>query len=147
MGFQLSLKCHLVQTHLDLAGAPLFYRPFIWECVLQVALLLSPNPGPMQRGRLHSSAAESSVTYYELLVANVGGSSFFLTLLFPGLLSITVKSQLNPSWGDRQEGTCWAPGFWLVPVCGLWGDPRSTRVWFSIAPTKTRLRNQFIWRS
>lgn len=47
VGFQLSMKCHLVPTHLDLAGDYLFYRPFIWECVLQVALLLGPNPGLM----------------------------------------------------------------------------------------------------
>lgn len=87
VGFRLSLKRRLVLTHVDLAGASLFYSPFVWECVLQVALLLSPNPGPMQHRRPHISAAESSVTYYELLVANLGGSSFFLTLLFPGLLS------------------------------------------------------------
>ena len=82
VGFQLLLKCHLVLTDLDLAGAYLFYRPFIWECVLQVALLLSPNPGLMQHRRLHISAAESSVTYYELLVANLGGKFFLFSLCF-----------------------------------------------------------------
>ena len=55
------LQSQLIVSHL--AGTSLFFhRPFIWECVLQVALLLGPIPGLMWSRPLHIFVAEESVT-------------------------------------------------------------------------------------
>lgn len=65
---------------------------------------------------LHIFAAESSVTYYGLLVANNLGSSFFLSLLFPWPIE---PRQSKASWTHHEgEGrreiaglqiSAWAP--------------------------------------
>lgn len=118
-------------------GASLFYSPFVWECVLHRwpcwvkpwahAAYLSAHLCGWDQRMSHIMWAAGS---------QFGGSSFFLTLLFPGLLSHHNQKPAESIMRGQAEGTCWARVSWLVSVCGLWDDPRSMKVWFSIAPIK-----------
>lgn len=99
-----------------------------------MALLLSPNPGPMQHRAGRTSLRLNQVSHIkELLVANLGGSSFFLTLLFPGLLSHHNQKPAESIMRDRQEGNLLGSG--LLVGLSMWAldDPRSMKVCLALS--------------
>lgn len=76
------LQPDLIFSHL--ARTSLFHKPFIWECVLQVALLRSPNPGLMWCRPLNIFVAELNVTYYGYCWPIIWEILFCLFALLPG---------------------------------------------------------------
>lgn len=101
-GFSALTETHLVLTR-RFGGGFSFLQPICLGMCFTGGPAAGQTLGCAQHVGTHISAAESSVTYYELLVANLGGSSFFLTLLFPGLLSHHNQKPAESIMRDRQR--------------------------------------------